>query len=92
MVGGEVSRDRVPARTSSRMLSHGMIRRSMVEVGSVVLKTWAKMMSRSSWAMVRRAGGFALGDERDSWARVDGMWDANSLVGSSIDGSSLDGC
>lgn len=48
LVGGEVSRDRVPARTSSRMLSHGMIRRSMVESGSAASETWVKMMSRSS--------------------------------------------
>ena len=68
------------------MLSHGMIRRSMVEVGSVVLKTWAKMMSRSSWAMLRSVGGFDLGIEVDSWARAGGIWDAGSVVCSSLDG------
>ena len=66
LVGGDASRARVPARTSSRMLSHGMILKSTVESGSAVLKTWAKMMSRSSWAMVRRVGGFDLGIEMDS--------------------------
>ena len=80
MVGGEASRDGVPARTSLRALSQGMILRSMVELGSAVLKTWVNMMSRSSWAMLRRAGGLPLGVERDSWARVGGTWDADFVV------------
>lgn len=84
LVGGGGSRDRIPARTSSRMLSHGMILRSTVEFGSAVLKTWANMMSRSSWAMLRRAGGFTWGVERDSSGRVGGIWDTVLVVCSSL--------
>ena len=71
--GGEGSWGRVPARTSCRMLSHGTIRRSIGLFGDVGVKTWAKMMSRSSWGMSRRVGAVALGVEKDFWARVDGV-------------------
>ena len=85
MGGGEGSWGRVPARTSLRILSHGTIRRSIGQIGDVGAKTWAKMMSRSSWGMVRRVGGLALGVEKGSWARVDGMWATSSVVRSSLD-------
>lgn len=71
--GGEGSWGRVPARTSCRMLSHGTICRSIGLFGDVGVKTWAKMMSRSSWGMSRRVGAVALGVEKDFWARVDGV-------------------
>jgi hypothetical protein len=78
--GGEGSLGRVPARTSCRMLSHGTIRRSIGLFGDVEVSMWAKMMSRSSWGMVRRVGAVALGVEKDFWARVDGVWAASSVV------------
>jgi hypothetical protein len=85
--GGEGSWGRVPARTSCRMLSHGTIRRSIGLFGAVGVKTWAKMMSRSSWGMLRRVGGIAFLVSRVSWARVDGLWAAGCVVRSSLDAS-----
>jgi hypothetical protein len=84
--GGEGSCERVPARTSCRMLSQGTILRSMVVFGDGEVKTWAKMMSRSSWGMVRRVGGIALGGERGSGDRVDVVWAADCIVWSFLDG------
>lgn len=87
MGGGEGSWGRVPARTSCRILSHGAILKSMVAFGAVGVKTWAKMMSRSSWGMLRRVGGIAFLVSRVSWARVDGLWAAGCVVRSSLDAS-----
>lgn len=47
-----------------------MMRRSMVLVGSVVSKTWAKIVSRSSWGMVRRVGEPGLGVDGGVWVSL----------------------